>query len=417
MDVKNSSRKLYNVGVSYKKADVSARSKFSISKENQSLLLEDAKNQGIDGLFVLSTCNRTEVMGYASHPFQLIGLLCKYSAGGSVEDFASVSTVYKADEAVDHLFRTATGLESQILGDYEIVAQLKKSFQLAQEHNTINANLQRLCNSALQASKQVKNNTAFSSGITSVSYVSIQYAMEKSKNFSDKNILVLGAGDIGKHTCKNLLEYTTNKHITLTNRTFDIAEKIGAKDDRVSVVPFEELDETIAQNDIIFVSTSANNPIVTKEHLSKKREVLILDLSIPKNVDTDVEELPNVTLVNVDTLSKMTDITLENRRKEIGKVEAILDKHKAEFFEWLRHRKHTPAINALKKSLENIHKDGIEFHKKKISNLDTEQAELVSSYIVQKITTQFAKHMRDNNTDANQTIDVLQKVFNIDTEI
>ncbi len=415
METKNTIGKLYNVGISYKKADVSARGKFSISKENQSLLLEDAKSQGIDGLFVLSTCNRTEVMGYANHPFQLIGLLCKYSESGSVEDFAQVSTVYKEDEAVDHLFRTVTGLESQILGDYEIVAQLKKSFQLAQEHNTINANLQRLCALALQASKQVKNETEFSSGVTSVSYVSIQYAMNRLPDFNDKNLLVLGAGDIGKHTCKNLIEYTSNSSITISNRTFAAAEKISDKDDRINVIPFEELYDTIQDQDVIFVSTSASEPIITKNHLEgRDKEILILDLSIPKNVSEDVKELSNVTLVNVDTLSKVTDETLTKRKQEVTNVEAILEDYKTEFYEWQRLRKHTPAINALKQTLETIQKDGIEYHKKKIDGLDAEQAETISSYLVQKITTQFAKHMRENNTEANQTIDVLQKVFKLE---
>ena len=415
MNLKDSSHKLYNVGLSYKKADVNTRSKFSISKEKQVLLLNEAKETGIKGVFVLSTCNRTEVMGIASHPFELISLLCKYS-GESVEDFVEVATIYKEKEAIDHLFRVATGLESQILGDYEIVAQLKKAFQQAKQCNSMNAYIERLCNLVLQASKEVKNTTKFSSGITSVSYVAIQYALNHVENFNEKNVLVLGLGDIGKNTCKNLLEYTENKNIKVVNRTIDKTEKF-INNGRVEIFPFEDLNNEIPQSDVLIVSTSAETPIVNKEQLKGNKEILIVDLSIPKNVNSDVTSLPHVRLVNVDALSKETDKTLELRKKEIGKVEEILEKHKGEFEDWFSHRKNIPAINALKKSLEMIKNEGIDYHKKKISGFNSEQAEIVSSHLIQKITTQFAKHLKQNNSSANQTIDVLAKVFNIEKMI
>ena len=136
-------KNLYNIGVSYKKADATIRGKFSISKENQVELLKEAKLKGMDGIFVLSTCNRTEITGFAEHPFQLISMLCKYS-NGAVEEFAEVSNVYKNKEAINHLFRMGTGLDSQILGDYEIVGQLRQAFKLAKEVGTTNAYFERL---------------------------------------------------------------------------------------------------------------------------------------------------------------------------------------------------------------------------------------------------------------------------------
>jgi glutamyl-tRNA reductase len=303
--LKNSSHKLYNVGLSYKKADVNTRSCFSISKENQVLLLKEAKEIGIKGVFVLSTCNRTEVMGLVNHPFELINLLCKYS-GQSVEDFVNVANIFKGEEAIDHLFRTATGLESQILGDYEIVAQLKKAFKQAKKSNSMNAYMERLTNLVLQASKEVKNATKFSSGVTSVSYVATQYAQNHVADFNKKNVLVLGLGDIGKHTCKNLLEYTSNNNIKVINRTIDRTDKF--KDNaRVQILPFDKMEEEVSKTDVLIVSTSAETPIVNKEHLTGNKEILILDLSIPKNVDCDVLSLPHVSLVNVDILTKETD--------------------------------------------------------------------------------------------------------------
>ncbi len=168
MSQENLPTKFYNVGLSYKKADVHVRGAFSVTKENQKLLLIEAKEKGIDGIFILSTCNRTEITGFAKHPFELISLLIKYSKG-SVEDFINVSNVYKNNDAINHLFNIATGLDSQILGDYEIVGQLRQSYKLAQKLGTTNAYLERVMNLVLQASKDVKNNTKLSSGTTSVS--------------------------------------------------------------------------------------------------------------------------------------------------------------------------------------------------------------------------------------------------------
>ena len=156
MSLNESPQKLYNVGLNYKKADINVRGAFSITKENQVLLLKEAKENGCEGLFVVSTCNRTEITGFAEHPFELISLLVKYSKG-KVADFIHVSNVYKNKAAVNHLFNIGVGLESQILGDYEIVSQLKNSFNQAKKLGTTNAYLERLINLVLQASKEVKN--------------------------------------------------------------------------------------------------------------------------------------------------------------------------------------------------------------------------------------------------------------------
>ncbi|MGB2129485.1 MAG: glutamyl-tRNA reductase [Flavicella sp.] len=402
--------KLYNVGLSYKKADVKTRSDFSISKENQVLLLEEANEKGIDGLFVLSTCNRTEITGFANHPYELISLLCKYS-NGSVEDFVNVSNVYKNNEAISHLFKIATGLDSQILGDYEIVSQLKMAFKLAKNHKTVNAYMERLMNSVLQASKKVKNTTKLSSGTTSVSYAAIQYLMDTLPDFESRNILVYGLGDIGKNTCKNLLEYTNSKHVTLINRTASKAADFVKEHSGIRQGFLDNLTEEIDNSDIVIVSTGAEIPTITKEHVKSGKELVILDLSMPENVDYSLAALDNVTLINIDELSKITDKTIAERQKEIPKAETIIETYKAEFKEWLDHRKFTPAVNSLKESLQIIQADEIKFQSKKIKDFNTAHAEVVTSRMIQKITTQFVKHLKAQDTSVNQSIDVITKMF------
>ncbi len=403
-------RNLYNIGVSYRKADAHTRGRYSLSKENQIDLLKEAKSIGFDGVFVLSTCNRTEITGFAEHPFQLIQLLCKYS-GGNVEEFAQISYVYKSNEAVNQLFRIGTGLESQILGDYEIVGQLKLAFKLAKKYDTINAHLERLLNLVLQASKKVKNTTQLSSGTTSVSYAAVQYIIQNVPNYDQKNILVFGLGKMGKHTCKNLAQYTKNKSVCLINRTEEKAISFVKEHSSIRNSSISNLTQEIAKSDILIVSTGSNTPTITNQHISPEKEILILDLSMPENVDTTVNKFENVNLVNVDELSKITLETLSTRQNEVPKAEKIIEVYKEEFNDWLNNRKLVPAINALKESLESIKKDEINFHKKKIKNFNENQAEILTNRFIQKITTQFVKHLKEEETSVNDSIQIMSKVF------
>lgn len=410
MRLDNQHTNLYNIGVSYKKADAQTRGKYSLSKENQIKVLEEAKENGFEGVFVLSTCNRTEITGFAEHPYQLIKLLCKYSEG-TVEEFARISNVYKGNEAVNQMFRIGTGLESQILGDYEIVSQLKIAFKLAKEVQTMNAYLERLINLVLQASKKVKNQTQLSSGTTSVSYAAVQYIIKNVPNYNSKNILVFGLGKMGKHTCKNLAEYTQNESVCLINRTEEKTLSFVQEHQSIRNSKIENLTEEIAEADILIVSTGADKPTVTKKHIAKNKEIVILDLSMPENVEKSVNEFENVSLVNVDELSKITLETLAIREKEVPRAEEIIEVHKEEFNEWLNHRRLVPAINALKESLEAIQKDEINFHKKKIKDFDETQAEILTNRFIQKITTQFVKHLKQEETSVNDSIQVMSKVF------
>ena len=410
MKLDHQQRNLYNIGVSYKKADAHTRGRYSLSKEKQIKLLKEAKEIGFEGIFILSTCNRTEITGFADHPYQLIQLLCKYS-DGNVEEFARISNVNKGNEAVNHLFRIGTGLESQILGDYEIVGQLKLAFKLAKKYHTINAHLERLINLVLQASKKVKNTTQLSSGTTSVSYAAVQYIIQNIPSYNTKNILVFGLGKMGKHTCKNLAEYTKNKAVCLINRTEEKAISFVQEHTSIRNSTIENLRQEIDNADILIVSTGSDTPTVTKEHLSIDKEILILDLSMPENVDTSVSEFENVSLVNVDELSKITLETLSTRQKEVPRAEEIIEVYKEEFNDWLNNRKLVPAINALKESLEAIQKDEINFHKKKIKNFDETHAEILTNRFIQKITTQFVKHLKEEETSVNDSIQIMSKVF------
>ena len=402
----------YAIGLSYKKADAKIRGKFSLDATKKEALLQQAKAEGISNLIVTSTCNRTELYGFAQHPFQLIKHLCENTAG-SVEEFQEVAYVYKSNEAIRHMFKVGTGLDSQILGDFEIISQLKTSFILSKKHNLVDAYMERLINEVIRASKKIKNETEISSGATSVSFASVQYILNNVSNVSDKNILLFGTGKIGRNTCDNLVKHIDNKHISLINRTKDKAEKIAGKFD-LTVKDYSNLQTEIQQSDIVIVATGAQQPTVDKEVLSAtNKELLILDLSIPKNVSDDVLELPNVTLVHLDDLSKVTDDTLERRKEHLPQAELIISEVKADFLAWLETRKFAPTIKALKSKLQQIKSEEIDYQRRKNNQFDEDQAEVLSDRIIQKITKHFANHLKADDTSTNDSIEMIQKVFQL----
>ena len=403
----------YVVGLSYKKAEADIRGKFSLDDVGKKNVLKQAQQEGIESLLVTSTCNRTEIYGFAQHPFQLIKLLCDNSQG-TVEDFQKVAYIYKNQEAVRYMFRVGTGLDSQILGDFEIISQIKSAFTQSKSMNLVNAYVERLVNAVIQTSKRIKNETEISSGATSVSFASVRYIFSNVDEIANKNILLFGTGKIGRNTCENLVKHTKHEQITLINRTKDTAERLARKLD-VVVKDYSDLQLEIQKADVLVVATGAHNPTVDKAILNLKKPLLILDLSIPKNVNENVTTVDGVTLVHMDHLSQITDETLENRKKHIPAAEVIIEEIMDDFLAWTKQRKFAPTIHALKEKLNSIKETELSVQRKKLSNFDEAQAELISARIIQKITNHFASHLKDDTTMVDESIEWIEKIFQIET--
>ena len=403
----------YAVGLSYKKANAEVRGKFSLDTTAKSTLLMQAEAEGIESLIVTSTCNRTEIYGFANHPYELIKLLCENSQG-TVEEFQEVAYIYKNQDAVSHMFRVGTGLDSQILGDFEIISQLKIAFTQSKSNGLANSFMERLVNSVIQASKKIKTDTEISTGATSVSFASVQYIIRNVEDIANKNILLFGTGKIGRNTCENLVKHTKHDHITLINRTKDKAERLAQKLD-VVVKDYADLQLELQKADVVVVATGAQNPTIDKAILNLKKPLLILDLSIPKNVNENVQEIQGVTLIHLDHLSQITDETLENRKLHIPAAEAIIDEIKEEFTAWTKNRKFAPTIQALKEKLNSIKESELNVQRKKNSNFDEEQAELISNRIIQKITNHFVNHLKDGDS-MDEGIEWIEKVFQLEQE-
>jgi glutamyl-tRNA reductase len=345
--------RFFVAGINYKKTDAAIRSQFAILDDQYAAINEAASSFGINEFFIISTCNRTEIYGFTDNAAQLIHLLCTQTEG-SAEKFSERAYVKQGTLAIAHLFEVAAGLDSQILGDYEIVGQIKKAVRIAKDSEFIDAFTERLINNALQASKAIKNKTELSGGTVSVSFAAVQYIREKVKGFKNKNILLIGTGKIGRNTCKNVVDYLDTKKITLINRTKEKAKNLAAELGLQSA-PLEELNQHIGWADIIITATNSTEPVILKTHLNGAGEKLIIDLSVPYNIEEAARQLSNITLVNVDELSKMKDETLSKRIAEVPKAKAIIAEHISEFMEWYKMRKNVPVLKAVKSKLKEIH--------------------------------------------------------------
>lgn len=341
------------VGINYKKSDAAIRGRFSVNCEQYEAILHAAQAQGIGELFVLSTCNRTEIYGFAQNSRQLVELLCEQTAGNT-DTFLASAYIKNGRQAVEHLFAVGAGLDSQILGDYEIIGQIKTSAKFAKERGFIAAFMERLINHVLQASKIIKNTTALSGGTVSVSFAAVQYLANMVVSPADKKILLIGTGKIGRNTCRNLVDYLDTKNITVMNRSFDKAEQLS-KELQLRVAPMEDLAREVSAADIILISTNSCTPIIYPHHLQAGKPKLIIDLSVPCNVAADARSLENVQVIDVDRLSQIKDETLKMRTAEVPKARAVINDLLDEFEGWCNMRRHVPMLKDLKIKLKELH--------------------------------------------------------------
>ncbi len=403
---------LHIIGVSYKNASAFLRGKYSLEIESSKKLLLEAKQIGIESIVVNSTCNRVEIYALVNDPQIIIQLLCKYSFGNQA-DFKSFGYIIKHNDAINHIFRVGTGLDSQILGDFEIIAQMRKSFKISKSENLINPYFDRLFSSVMQASKRIKNETKLSSGATSVSFAAVRYILDNVPNLKNKKILLFGVGKIGRNTCENLVKHTSNKQITLINRTKEKARKIAGKF-KLIVKNISEINTEITNTDILIVATSSQHPTITKENISLNKKLLILDLSVPKNVDEKLKLNQNIDLLDLDYLSTITDNNLKKRKEQIPKAELIINDIKKDFNDWVETRKYAPTVNALKTKLKKIQDKKITTLKKKSSSFSEENVLEIGEYLIQKITNQIANHLKESN-EFEEELKSIRNIFQLDS--
>ncbi|MFA8435879.1 MAG: glutamyl-tRNA reductase [Marinifilaceae bacterium] len=408
--IRENLQKIFVLGISYRKSALDIREKFSIQSEQQNELLKEAKELGVEGMMVLSTCNRTEVYAFAQDVDQVVHLFLKYCQG-NLEDFNGFGYLYKGHECLQHIYKVASGMDSQIIGDFQIVGQVKDAYRMADGEHMINPFMNRLFSFVFKASKKIKNETELSKGAASVAHAAVQYIKDKVEDLDACRFLLLGTGEIGKVTCENLLKHMNNRSLTLINRTREKAENLAAKF-QIQYCGMEQLKDEVRKSDVIVVATGARTPVLCVEHFQNcEGEKLVLDLSVPRNVETAVDKLDGVSITTVDELSRHIAAAMEHRLDCIPMAQKIIEASIGEFYGWLEVNYLSPVIVALKENLHRIQEKELDYHRSKIDEAEMKRVEHITSNIVNKIARACINHLKDHHKKQSSPMETLEMLF------
>lgn len=404
-----------SIGISHWNCPIEIREKFSITDSNLERLHLKAKSLDIVSLFVVSTCNRTQLFsfGNVAQEQTLIDLFIE-ATETSAELFNEFAFLKREKEATDLLFELCMGLDSMILGDLQIISQVKNAVTYASKFDLIDSETHRLMQYVLQCYKAVSTDTDINSGPASIAHAAVLYIKNRFKQLSDKNILLYGLGEIGETTVKNLIENHKVGSITLINRTFSKAEKL-AKELNVQSKEVEFLTEEIDRSDIVIVATGALNFTVSESNYNNtsKNPKVFIDLAVPRNIDPVFDTIAEVDLIEMDELNKIQDETLTLRRKNIPKVRTIINLHKFEFYDWIKMRKISPLINAYRKKMHDQRLEELEKQKFKFSKEEYNKADLFSKSIVNKMVNQNIEFIKGKYRTSEDIADIFADMYQL----
>lgn len=404
------------IGINHWDAIVPVREKFSLNEQQRKAILTDLKNRNLRNVIVLSTCNRTELFAVSEDPGLLTDLLLEHS-NGNRKEFERYGFVMSGENAAKHLYDVTVGLDAQILGDLQIVKQVKEAYELASSFDIIDGEMHRLLQSVFRTHKLVRHHTNLGYGAASVAYAAVQFARNYMNDLHDKSILLVGTGKIGKVTCKNLVSLGASK-LTLINRNHERAEDLAGKYD-LNVSSFDKLNEEVNQADLIIVATGATNPVLRKENFDKSgniRERVLLDLSVPRNIHPEVETVPGIKLANMDQLSDETNETYKKREESVPAARSIIDEEFASYKEWLKEQEVVPTIIALNNKLNSIRQQEVEKYRHHFPEESFEKLELVTQRIINKIAAHSIDHLKENQENTDAIKNMVESMFKLNEE-
>jgi len=378
------------VSLSHKSAPVHIRELISLDEAAiQRLLLKLKEFFSVQDALVLSTCNRTEI--YYSHEsdlsvelVKLIGIERGLSDAISYLDYFQILNEEK--EAVSHLFRVSMGLEAQVVGDIQISNQVKRAYQTAADLELAGPFLHRLMHTIFFTNKRVVQETAFRDGAASLSYATIELIESLTQNIFQPRVLVIGLGEIGEDVAKNMVHLPTAQ-IKITNRTLSKAEEIGLPLG-FEVIPFESCLAAMEEADVIVCSVRMQEPFINKQLVESFKIPsfkVFIDLSVPRSIETSLEELAGVVLYNVDNIRSKATAALQNRLDAIPSVEAILEESIEEFGAWQKEMVVSPTIQKLKQSLEQIRQEELGRYLKNVDEKEFVLIDKITKSMMQKI--------------------------------
>jgi len=403
--------KFISVGISHWKTPIDIRGKFSFSQDAVDDILEHAKKLGIQSLFVVTTCNRAQFFAHTHNSFMLKELFAKHTKA-TKEQFEQYHFLLTEDEAVHQLFELCCGLDSMMLGDLQIVSQVKDAAKYSNKKGMLDGYTHRLMQFVLQTYKDVRTDTAINEGPASVAHAAVLFMKQRFKQFTDKKILLFGTGEIGETTVKNLQKHSY-KEMVLINRTRSKAEAI-ANPLGIRVAAIEKLKEELSDTNILIVATGAFEPTVNAEHFNGiDREMLLLDLSVPRNIDTAVDKLDGLELIDMDQLNSIQDETLAMRRKNIPKARTIINLHKNEFYDWVLMRNLSPTILALREKLHSYRTDELEQQKFRLSEEELQKADKLATSVVNKIANQATEYIKSKYRHSDEMVKMVEEMFKL----
>lgn len=407
------------VGLSHKSAPVYIREKFALNKEEYTDLSRTIlKNKNIDELVIISTCNRTELYFTTEEccspgAFHIIFHYLKEHINENA-DIESHFYRYETEQAVNHLFRVISGLESMVLGEYQIVSQIKEAIGHAEEIGSAGKILTRLFHKALETGKQVRTKTALSSGAFSVSYAAVEKCNSIFEQLPDKKILLIGAGETGELVIKNLAKKGC-QNIVVSNRTTSKAEELARRFGG-HVQNFKELKEGIREADIVVSSISCKQPLITPELLhteNSNKQTVFIDLGVPRNIDHKVAEVENVALYNVDDLEEVVAQNMEKKKTYISTAERIIKKKSHEFADWLSIQNLSPAIQNIILGVNEINQSELAVFRKFHNKEEYQNMEKYGKHIAEKLVKSMIRNLKTISDNGRKTeyIKVINDLF------
>jgi glutamyl-tRNA reductase len=356
------------LGLSYKTAPVELRERLNFASDDPGSVLRAMTDlPGMTEAMILSTCNRVEV--YAASKDIPLGCarLQRYMAAYHGLDENQVKPhlyVHCGRDAIHHLFRVASSLDSMILGEPQILGQLKEAYNQAESSCTAGPVFNRLMPKAFAAAKRVRNETAIAQHAVSVSYAAVELARKIFGELTDKNVMIVGAGKMCELAARHLTGQQVGE-VLVTNRTLARAQALAEQFDG-RAVPFAEFPLYLSRADIVLTSTAAGGLLVTRTQLEevirqrKNRPMFLIDIAVPRNIDPDANQIDNVYLYDIDDLNGVIETNLRERRKAAKKAEDIIEQEIDRFYSWLRSLEATPMIVALRQQVEEIRRSETE---------------------------------------------------------
>ena len=416
------------ISLSHKTAPLQVRELIALNEdEAKRFMLRLRDFFGLTDLLVISTCNRTEVYYAAEQASSASNLNADIARLLLIEKGLTDTDNYlpyfqffgEHKEAVRHLFEVCVGLHSQVVGDMQIPNQVKQSYQWSADLGMAGPFLHRLMHTIFFTNKRVAQETPFRDGAASVSYAAVELIDELVGEHQNPNVLVIGLGEIGTDVCKNL-EARQLTNITLCNRTQAKADALAGQNG-FRVADFANLTDEIRRADVIISSVMRDEALITPALL---QEVNILtfkyfiDLSVPRSVDTSVEQIPGVLVYNIDHIRNRADEALNQRLAAIPLVEAIITQAVAEFGDWSKEMVVSPTINKLKNALEQIRRDEIARHMKHLTPDESEKVDKITRGIMQKIIKLPVLQLKAacKRGEAETLIDVLNDLFDLEKQ-